>query len=267
MLDAACRQLCRVAGRRPAEVRIAVNLSALQLRDAQLADKVAAALAVCGLDGAALELEVTESALMSDPPQTAGTLARLRALGVQLAIDDFGTGYSSLAYLKQFPIDRLKIDRSFVRDLASDPNDAAIARTIITLAHSLGLRVIAEGVETPAQLGFLRGHGCDEAGAICTRRRSVRNRLPGARGRPDPAGRGTGTDAGRPDAVHRQASSFSPRPARERGKTMRLRVIGLVVRGGRSAVAFLVQHDEREPAKPITKPKGTSVTSVMPVSA
>ena len=197
VLDAACRQLCAWRAAGLPGVRIAVNLSALQLRDARLADKVAAALAVCGLDGAALELEVTESALMSDPPQTAGTLARLRALGVQLAIDDFGTGYSSLAYLKQFPIDRLKIDRSFVRDLASDPNDAAIARTIITLAHSLGLRVIAEGVETPAQLGFLRGHGCDEAqGYLYAPPLSPEQAAEVlAAGRIRPAA-GTGTDAG-----------------------------------------------------------------------
>ena len=109
-----------------------------------------------------IELEITESMLMHDPAEAAGMLNRLRRIGVKVWIDDFGTGYSSLAYLKRFPLDALKIDRTFVRDLTVDSDDAEIAGAIISLAHNLKLKVVAEGVETEAQLNFLRSHGCDE---------------------------------------------------------------------------------------------------------
>jgi len=142
-------------------LRVAVNLSAHQLRDERFTEHVAQALQAQGLGGEALELEITESAAMRDPARTAGLLRQLRALGVALAIDDFGTGYSSLAYLKQLPLSSLKLDRSFVMDIEHDPNDAAISAATITLAHSLGLAVVAEGVENAAQLDFLRGLGCD----------------------------------------------------------------------------------------------------------
>jgi CheY-like chemotaxis protein len=111
---------------------------------------------------ALLKLELTESLLMSDAQESVETLHQLKHLGVQLSVDDFGTGYSSLAYLKRFPLDELKIDREFIRDAVSDPDDAAITVTIINLAHSLKLKVVAEGVETEGQLNFLRFHGCDE---------------------------------------------------------------------------------------------------------
>lgn len=108
-----------------------------------------------------LELEVTESMLMDDRATTLGTLKRLKAMGLRLSIDDFGTGYSSLAYLKQFPVDTLKVDRSFVKDMPDAGDDAAIASAIIAMAHSLRLEVVAEGVETEAQLAFLRERGCE----------------------------------------------------------------------------------------------------------
>jgi EAL domain-containing protein (putative c-di-GMP-specific phosphodiesterase class I) len=109
-----------------------------------------------------LELELTESMVMANAEQSVRILTELKSIGVRLAIDDFGTGYSSLIYLKRLPIDTLKIDREFVGDITTDPDDAAITSTIITMAHSLDLNVVAEGVETPEQLAFLRSQGCDE---------------------------------------------------------------------------------------------------------
>ena len=108
-----------------------------------------------------LEIELTENAIMQDPKEAASILDQLHAMGVGMSIDDFGTGYSSLNYLKRFPIDKLKIDRSFIRDISSDPDDAAIVQAIINLAKSLRMTVVAEGVETKAQLDFLRALGCD----------------------------------------------------------------------------------------------------------
>ena len=143
-------------------LRMAVNLSARQFNEANLVDSIAAALADSGLEPDCLELELTESLFMGDIAQALGQLRAMKALGVQLAIDDFGTGYSSLAYLSRFPIDVLKIDRTFVNDIASEAADAAIVVSIIALAHNLKLRVIAEGVETEAQLDYLRRHGCDD---------------------------------------------------------------------------------------------------------
>ena len=142
-------------------LRLAVNLSARQLRQGEIVETVIAALADTGLPAAQLELELTESMLM-DGETHANTLRRLSDLGVQLAIDDFGTGYSSLSYLKRFYVDTLKIDRSFIRDTPDDPEDCAITTAVIALGRSLNLRVVAEGVETRAQMEFLRERGCDE---------------------------------------------------------------------------------------------------------
>jgi EAL domain-containing protein (putative c-di-GMP-specific phosphodiesterase class I) len=144
-------------------IRMSINLSARQLRSDNLLPLIEQTLAEYRLPSRALELEITESALMERPDQAVSILKAIKALGVALALDDFGTGYSSLSYLKRFPIDRLKIDRSFVRDIETDPNDRAIALSTIALAHSLGLEVTAEGVEEAAQRDFLRQHGCDDA--------------------------------------------------------------------------------------------------------
>ena len=141
-------------------IRVAVNVSARQFR-AGLLETVASVLEHTGLAPDCLELEITEGLLIEDPDAASAVLTELKALGVHVAIDDFGSGYSSLSYLKHFPLDSLKIDRGFVRDLSVDPNDASIARAIIALGHSLDLKVIAEGVETSQQLAFLRDHRCD----------------------------------------------------------------------------------------------------------
>jgi len=144
-------------------LRMAVNLSGRQLADRRFAAEIEQTIAAAGLARGALEVEVTESVLMQDLDQTAEALAALARLGVTVAMDDFGTGYSSLTYLKRLPIDALKIDQSFVRGLTVDPNDAAIVQAVIAMAHSLGIKVIAEGVETAEQLAFLERHGCDQA--------------------------------------------------------------------------------------------------------
>ncbi|WP_229506264.1 EAL domain-containing protein [Massilia sp. BJB1822] len=144
-------------------LRLAVNLSARQCHGGGLLPLLDRLLADSGIDPALLELEITESAAMQDPERSRELLRELRARGIKVAIDDFGTGYSSLSYLKLFEIDRIKIDRGFVKDIESDPNDAVIVAATIALAHSLGLEVIAEGVETEAQSDFLRNKRCDEA--------------------------------------------------------------------------------------------------------
>jgi len=143
------------------EIGISVNLSARQFRQRNLAEVVALALHDTGLAPCYLELEITESMMMDNVELAIATLDKLKAMGIKLSIDDFGTGYSSLSYLKRFPIDVLKIDQSFVRDISQDPEDAPIVRSLITLAHSLKLKVIAEGVETQGQLDYLGTHRCD----------------------------------------------------------------------------------------------------------
>ena len=147
---------------------IAVNLSATQFRQQDLVPQLAAILKSTGFDPKYLELEITESVVMQDPDKVVMKLEALRRMGIRLAIDDFGTGYSSLGYLKRFPINNLKVDRSFVRDLAHSTDDVAITRAVIAMAHSLGMNVIAEGVELKEQFDVLREEGCDEfQGWLC----------------------------------------------------------------------------------------------------
>jgi diguanylate cyclase (GGDEF)-like protein/PAS domain S-box-containing protein len=162
VIDTACRQLAEWQEQGIHGVRMAINLSAQQLRSPVLVDLVSKSIRKHGIAAADLELEITESVAMEDPEAAIGQMQRLRGLGLSLAIDDFGTGYSSLAYLKNLPIQILKLDRSFVRDIEVDANDAAISAATVALAHRLGLEVIAEGVETVAQAEYLGiDHGCD----------------------------------------------------------------------------------------------------------
>jgi diguanylate cyclase (GGDEF)-like protein/PAS domain S-box-containing protein len=161
VLRAACAMLERLEQSGHGYLNIAVNVSAHQFGKTGFIDGIVAALAQHDTDPRRLTIEITESVVMGNTRATLATLDELKELGVSLSIDDFGTGYSSLAYIKNFPVNTLKIDRSFVRDIADDATDAAIAKTIITLAHSLGMRVIAEGVETEAQLEKLAAFGAD----------------------------------------------------------------------------------------------------------
>lgn len=161
VLKTVCAQIRRWA-QAGTPCAIAVNLSARQFQRKNLAEVVGQLLRESGIQPALLKLELTESLLMSDAKESVETLYQFKQLGVQLSVDDFGTGYSSLAYLKRFPLDELKIDREFIRDAVSDPDDATITLAIINLAHSLQLKVVAEGVETEGQLNLLRLHGCDE---------------------------------------------------------------------------------------------------------
>ncbi|MBF0455424.1 MAG: EAL domain-containing protein [Magnetococcales bacterium] len=143
-------------------LKVAVNLSARQFNQANLIQSIADSLTRCNLSAEQLELEITESMVMQDADQAIKILSGLREMGLSIAVDDFGTGYSSLSYLKKFPLHILKIDQSFVRDLAQDSDDSAIVTAIISLAHSLGMNVVAEGVETAEQMAFLKEHGCGQ---------------------------------------------------------------------------------------------------------
>ena len=162
VLDEACRQLSLWRDRGAAPSRMAVNLSVHQLRHDDLVDLVRATLRRYHLDPGLLALEITESAAMERPEQAISRLRELRDMGIELAMDDFGTGYSSLAYLQSLPLQSLKLDRGFVRDLERNPGDAAICAATVALAHKLGLAVVAEGVETAGQAAFLLAQGCDE---------------------------------------------------------------------------------------------------------
>ncbi len=161
VLFEACRQTKVWHDEGMIELNVSVNVSAVQFRQGDLRLVVADALAQTGLPPSCLDLEITETVLMQEAEATIATLNGLKAMGVCVSVDDFGTGYSSLAYLKRFPIDTLKIDKSFMRDVTVDSHNAAIVRTVIALAKSLGLESIAEGVETAEQVAFLRAEGCD----------------------------------------------------------------------------------------------------------
>lgn len=145
------------------DLKIAVNLSGRQFLHYNLIKSIQDAVAQTKLPSASLELEITETVAMHNAEDSIGIMRQIKGIGIDLALDDFGTGYSSLAYLKRFPIDKLKIDKAFVRDIPGDSNDLAIVSAIIAMAHALGLRVHAEGVETDAQADFLRESGCELA--------------------------------------------------------------------------------------------------------
>ena len=161
VLREACTQARRWLDAGLGPLSMAVNLSPRQFRQKILVQTVSAILAETGLPPECLELEITESTMMHRAEEAAAGLRDLHALGVRISLDDFGTGYSSLAYLHRFPVHTLKVDQSFVRDIKSDRDDAAIVSTVITLARQLGLKSLAEGVETKEQLAFLRTRGCD----------------------------------------------------------------------------------------------------------
>jgi EAL domain-containing protein (putative c-di-GMP-specific phosphodiesterase class I) len=162
VLREACRQIMEWRSQGIDLGRVTVNLSARQLQQEDLVSRVAGILQETGVAPNMVQLEITEGAVLKNVDYAIAMLTELRQMGVGIALDDFGTGYSSLTYLKRFPIDAVKIDRSFVRDIEHDANDATIVSTVIAMAENLGLRVIAEGVETEQQLAFLRARGCTE---------------------------------------------------------------------------------------------------------
>jgi diguanylate cyclase len=162
VLQAVCAQLQAWQRAGYGRLRVALNLSPRQLRQPKFVTTVQDILSTTGNQPSCLELEVTESTLMVNTPAVLEVLQGLKELGITLTIDDFGTGYASLAYLKRFPVDGLKIDRSFVQNITTDPSDRAIVKAIIAMARSLDLRVVAEGVETKEQLSLIREYGCHE---------------------------------------------------------------------------------------------------------
>jgi diguanylate cyclase (GGDEF)-like protein len=162
VLREACRQQRVWQNQGLPRLRVAVNISALQFRRLDLVDTVARALNDAGIEARYLEIELTETAVMSDPEESVGILERLSRMGVIVSVDDFGTGYSSMSYLRRFPIDKLKIDRSFITNVMTSADDASIVQAIISLAHGLRLKVVAEGIESAEQVSFLRSLGCDQ---------------------------------------------------------------------------------------------------------
>ena len=162
VIERVCQQIAEWQLGKIGAVEVSVNVSGYQLIEGDLIADIAGILKQTGVAPHWLEVELTESSLMENTQHTIDSLQRLHAMGVKISIDDFGTGYSSLAYLRRFPIDTLKIDIAFIREVTSNPQDAAITRTIIELAHSLKLLVVAEGVETQGQLAFLKDAGCDQ---------------------------------------------------------------------------------------------------------
>jgi EAL domain-containing protein (putative c-di-GMP-specific phosphodiesterase class I) len=170
VLNEACRQVSVWSKSPIGTVPVSVNISSHQFRNNGLVGDVLDAIAKAGIKPTDIELEITESVLLQDVDKTLIELKALKEAGVSLSIDDFGTGYSSLSYLKRFPIDTIKIDRSFVKDLHQDTDDAAICAAILAMSQQLGLNVVAEGVETREQLEFLRLHKCDHIqGYICSK--------------------------------------------------------------------------------------------------
>jgi EAL domain-containing protein (putative c-di-GMP-specific phosphodiesterase class I) len=143
-------------------ILVSVNMASRQFQRIKIIQEVAQALEQSGLQSQYLMLEITESALMEETEASFASMHELTKMGIRFIMDDFGTGYSSLSYLKRFPLHAIKIDRSFVNDITTDPDDAAITEAIISIAHSLNMKVVAEGVETEEQLAFLRDRGCDE---------------------------------------------------------------------------------------------------------
>ncbi|MEO6423473.1 MAG: EAL domain-containing protein, partial [Candidatus Nitrotoga sp.] len=162
VLREACRQNSEWRMLGLSELTVAVNLSAVQFRQNNFGEMIKMILCENGLEPSGLELEITEGVVMQNAEASITLLLELKAMGIKLVVDDFGTGYSSLNYLKRFPIDKLKIDQSFVRDITIDSDDAVIVSTIINMARTLKLKVIAEGVETAEQLSFLKSQECDE---------------------------------------------------------------------------------------------------------
>ncbi len=162
VLRSACKQLSAWQKQGYEVPRLAINLSAKQFRQKNMAEIIAEVLKETGVDSRFLGIEITESMLVHNIEEVADTLLKLSNMGLEISIDDFGTGYSSLSYLKRFPIDKLKIDKSFVDDIATHPDDAAIVKAIIAMAHGLSMKIVTEGVETQAQLDFLRRYGCEQ---------------------------------------------------------------------------------------------------------
>jgi len=163
VIEEACRQTAAWSREGLPKLCVSVNLSVRQLKPGRLVNLVQQALDASGLPANQLELEVTESLLMEDVEAARMSLTELKDIGVRISVDDFGTGYSSMNYLKRFPIDTLKIDQTFVREIPTDPDDTAITSAIIALGHALRLDVVAEGVETYPQMHFLQDQGCDRA--------------------------------------------------------------------------------------------------------
>ncbi len=162
ILEEAIRQAKQWTEKNPEGSIIAINLSARQFQQEGLSKLIKRLLDKHELSPRFIELEITESTLMSNMAHTISTLNKLRNMGISLALDDFGTGYSSLSYLKKFPVNKLKVDQSFVRDITTDPGDASIVASIISLAHNLELTVVAEGCESSGQLDFIRAYDCEE---------------------------------------------------------------------------------------------------------